>query len=191
MQNTFSKLMLLILLTSVGCKPMGMMIAKKTGEFIEPQKETPASIMSYCDQLELNYDQLHMLKSDNHFNPFIKKYKDIPGIYVFDKKKQIITPVTKSYCPWTMISYVYDTTIQTQTVQDISMFSEIISNFNRIHDKANSNEADYYILCTWAKFIPKGTKALFETVNKQKMGNKPNVSYLLLNLDLQDYWDIE
>lgn len=189
MKNIFTKLILLVLLTSVACKPITMMFAKKTGEFIEPQKETPASILYYCNQMQLNYDQLYVVKSEDQFTSFIGKYKHVPGIFVFDKNKHLIKTAVKSNCPWTMINFLYDTTIKTQSVQDTSLFSEIISNFIMIDTKTPYAETDYYILCTWAKFVPKETKALFETINKQKAENKLNVCHILLNIDLQAYWD--
>jgi len=189
MKNTFTNLILLILLTSVACKPISMMIAKKTGEFIEPQKETSASILSYCNQMKVNYDQLYVIKTEDQFTSFIGKYNHVPEIFVFDKNKHIITTAVKSNCPWTMVNFIYDTAIKTRILQDTSMFSEIISNFKMIDNKTPTAEADYYILCSWAKFTPKLTKALFETVNKQKKENKLNVCHILLNVDLQESWD--
>jgi len=166
-----------------------MMVAKRTGEFAEPQKETPASIMAYCKQMNVNYDQLYVLNSEEQFNSFLGKYKHIPGIFVFDKNKYLITTAAKSDCSWTMINFLYDSTIQTKSIADTSVFSEIITAFSRIDDPSRRIDADYYILCSWAKFTPKLTKSLFETINKQKQENKLNVCHILLNVDLQESWD--
>lgn len=177
----------LLLLSS--CNSISMYIAKKTGEFQEPQKETPESIISYCLESKVNYNQLYTIQSEEQFSSFVDKYKHLPGIFVFDSNKYLITTATKSNCPWTMINFLYDTTIQQKRFENTELFDEIMANFTLIKSSLEQKSPDYYILCTWAKYTPKLTESLFETINKQKQENKLNVCHILLNVDLQESWD--
>jgi len=189
MKNSIRLLQAILLLCLMSCKPISMMIAKKTGEFIEPEQETYQSIKANCLEKNVNFDQLFVLKSEDQFKTFISKHGSIPSIFVFDKNKYLVTTAEKSDCPWVMINFLYDTAYQLQKTSDTALYSEIMSNFVMIEDRSPLNQADYYILCTWAKFVPKHTDALFETINKQKKENKLNVCHVLLNVDLQKSWE--
>ena len=180
---------LTLILGLISCKPISMLIAKTTGEYIEPVKENDKSISTYCQGKKVKYDKLYILKSEDNFVSFLGKYKSVPGIYIFDKNKFLITTAFKNDCPWTMINLLYDTSLKTKSIQDTTEYSEILSHFNLVDNKSFNKDADYYILCTWAKFVPKLTDALFATINKQKEENKINVCHILLNVDLQEGWD--
>ncbi len=187
-----SKIIVIIFLSGlISCRSISTIIAKRTGEFQNPQEETEKSIIKHCQDNDVNYDQLFVLKSEDNFKSFVSKYKDIPCIFVFDKNKLLMTTAKKTNCPWTMINFLFDTTIRTKKVSDTSLYMEIISHFNMIDNKLGDNQADYYILCTWAKFVPKLSNALFETINKQKKENKLNVCHVLLNVDIQKSWELE
>jgi hypothetical protein len=183
-----SVLICLVLLLS-SCNSISMYIAKKTGDFQEPQKETPESIKLYCSENRVNYNELFIVQSEDQFASFIEKHKHLPGIFVFDSNKYLITTAVKSNCPWTMINFLYDTTIPQKRVENTELFDEIMANFTLINSTSEQKSPDYYILCTWAKYTPKHTKSLFETINKQKQENKLNVCHILLNVDLQESWD--
>ena len=88
-----------------------------------------------------------------------------------------------------MINFLYDTTIQQKRVENTELFDEIMANFTLIKRSPEQKSPDYYILCTWAKFAPKMTDAVFATINKQKEEHKINVCHILLNVDLQEGWD--
>lgn len=179
----------LLVLILPSCNLISRSIAKCTGDFQDPQKETPESIIAYCTENKLNYNQLYIVKSEESFTSFFSAFRSIPGIFVFDKNRNLITTAVKTKCPWTMVNFVYDTSIQHKQIADTSAFHELLSNFKLINDLPQQNSPDYYILCAWAKFTPKLTKSLFETINKQKQENKLNVCHILLNVDLQQSWD--
>lgn len=189
MKTTIFMLIAMAMLFLSACKPISMMIAKKNGDFIQPEKENNQSIMSYCNEKNVNYDNLFIVKSEDNFASFIGKYKNIPGIFIFDKSKLLITTAFKSDCPWTMINLLNDTNLKTKLIQDTTIYFEIMANFKMINERSIKKDPDYYILCTWAKFAPKLTDALFETINKQKAEGKLDVCYVLLNMDLQESWD--
>jgi len=181
-------LFLLLVLFLTSCNNVLLLIAKGAGELIEPQKETPAGIIGYCGQMTVNYDQLYMIKSQSTYSAFVNKYKNLPGIFVFDKNKYLVKTVGQNNCPWTLLNLPYDTTIQRNRVENTELYNEIMSDFTLINSKTEQVKFDYYIFCSWAKYTPKLTKALFETVNKQKKENKLNVCHILLNVDLQESW---
>jgi hypothetical protein len=183
--------MTLIILLAIGlfsCKSIGEMIAQKNGDFVQPQKESMESILSYCNDKKVNYDRSYVVISESQFASFIEKYKEIPAIFVFDKSNHLITTAEKTACSWAMLNMFNDTISETISSSDTSKFSEIMSHFILIDDRQNDKEADYYILCTWAKFFPKLSNQLFETINKQKEEKELNVCHILLNVDLQESW---
>ena len=139
--------------------------------------------------MKVNYDELLIVKSLNQYSLFSEKYRQIPGVFVFDNQKNQITTEINSTCPWTMFNILIDTTLHLKRVENSKLYSEILSNFTLVKTIAHRKQPDYYILCTWAKYTPKLTKSLFETINKQKQENKLNVCHILLNVDLQESWD--
>ena len=180
-----------ILISLVACNSIGMIIAKKRGDFIKPEKETNETIIKYCVDRHVDYDRLYTINSEDHYNAFINQYKDVPCIFIFDKNKCLITTAYKKECPWVMINSLADSSLKMRIIQDTTIFYGILSNFIIIDNKSNKQNADYFILCTWAKFFPKLTSELFETINKQKKEKKINVCHILLNVDLQKNWEPE
>ncbi len=172
----------------LSCKPLGRMSIKINGEFIKPQNETAASIREYCHDKNVDYDKSYVIRSEELYTSFLSKYKHIPGVFIFDKNKYLITTDIKTDCPWTMMNLLKDTITKTKLLLDSSMYHDIMLHYMLIDDRTKKKEADYYILSTWGKFIPKLTKALFDNINKQKEEKKLNVCYILLNVDLQDSW---
>lgn len=181
-------LVVLILFLS-SCNKLMLFIAKSTGEYTEPQKETPSSIGLYCGELQVNYDELFVIKSAQQYNEFTNKFPQIPGIYVFDKNKNELTSVANSNCPWTKINLLFDSTQHMNCIENTDQFDRILSSFTRVDSISSQDSIDYYMLCTWAKYMPKLTQSLFETIKKQKQQNRLNVCYILLNVDLQQNWD--
>mgnify|MGYP001340821842 CR=1 FL=1 len=188
MKNTSVSIILIICLYIAACQPIKKGILKTAGEYIEPQLETPTSILTYCDSNKVKYEKLFVLKSEDNFRNFTQTYKSIPGIYVFDKEYKPVSADYKKGCSWATIRFIFDTTMTITTIEDTTTFKEIMSNFNLV-DAKSDHKSDFYILCSWAKFTPKLTKSLFETINKQKAENLRDVSYYLLDVDLQKSWE--
>lgn len=178
-----------LFITITSCKPILLFIAEKSGELIDPQKESPATVEEYCCQMKVNYDGLFVIKTNKQYSSFINKYRQIPEVFVFDGQKNQLTTEFSSICPWTTMNLLFDSTIHFKRVENTKLYSEILSNFTPVKNAEHTKPADYYILCTWAKYTPKLTKSLFETINKQKQENKLNVCHILLNVDLQESWD--
>lgn len=179
-------LILLIGLTS--CKPTSMFFGKITGVYIEPIKESNESITAYCMEKQVNYDRLFVIKSEQDFIQFTKKYNHIPAVFIFDKNMNLVTTAVETDCPWAMINLLDHKVLESKTVHDTLMQNEILSHFSLINYKVNNTDSDYTMLCVWAKFAPKMTKSLFEAINKQKDEKKINVCHILLNVDLQKSW---
>ena len=189
MKKSIQILAVLSIMGFISCKPISMFVGKKTGEFIQPQNETKESIKSYCQEKKVKYDKLIMVGSQKEFSSFIGKYKHLPSVFIFNKNKYLITTAEKTDCPWAMINLLDHNVVESKIVQDTLLFDEILSNFSIVDSISGNQNADYYILCTWAKFAPKMTDAVFATINKQKEEHKINVCHILLNVDLQEGWD--
>jgi hypothetical protein len=143
-----------LLVGLVSCKPTSTFIAKQAGEFIEPKNETVESIIEYCRDKKVNYDKSYVIKSKDLSRSFIGKYQHIPGIFLFDKDKSLLTTVVKTDCPWTMMNLLKDTITETKLVKDSLIYHDIMLHFKLIDDRSKNNKVDYYILSTWAKFVP-------------------------------------
>jgi hypothetical protein len=190
MKNTCRILYSIIIFGLISCNSIGMRIAKKNGDFIQPEKESNNSIVSYCREKNVKYNQLYKVKSEDYFASFIGKYKSIPTIFIFNKNKYLVTTAVKTECPWAMINLLDNSSVEEpKIIQDTILYNEIMSNFILVDNNTSNQDADYYVLCTWAKFVPKMTNTLFETINKQKEEHKINVCHILLNVDLQEGWD--
>jgi hypothetical protein len=189
MKTILSIAIITIIIFTLSCRPTNRIIGKLTGEFKEPQQESAESIISFCQNKKVKYDKLYVIKSESNFSTFFKKHKYVPGIFVFDNSNNLIARAEKTGCPWAMINFLYDTAVQKEMTQDTTIYLDIISNFKLVNDRTGDKKADYYILCTWAKFVPKLSDALFETINRQKEDNKLKVSHILLNVDLQKEWE--
>ena len=145
--------------------------------------------MTYCQTKRVNYDKLFVAKSEDQFSSFLSKYKNIPAVFIFDKNKFLITTAVKTDCPWAMINLLDHSVLESKIIRDTLLYSNLLSYFTLVDAKMKNKDSDYYIICTWAKYFPKLTDALFETINKQKEEKKLNVCHILLNVDLQDSWE--
>jgi hypothetical protein len=176
---------LILAISIVGCQPTSKMLARLTGYYTKPKNETNESIMAYCDKYDAQYDQLYKLKSDDDFKEFVKKYPTIPGVFLFDKEKRMITVIQKKDCKWGELNALYNDSIEKIVENDTLLFNDVLSYFLMIDDKTQIQNADFYVFEAWAKYFPKFAKGVFEDVNKQRAQNKLNICHILLNCDKQ------
>ena len=111
MKKTIKFIALVLLLSGISCRPISKIVAKASGEYIEPKNETIESIIAYCQEKKVSYDKLFVIKSLTNFRQFTKKYGKIPGIYIFDKNKFLITTAVKTDCPWMIMNFLTDSTL--------------------------------------------------------------------------------
>ena len=50
MKKTIKFIALVLLLSGISCRPISKLVAKASGEYIEPKNETTESIIAYCQE---------------------------------------------------------------------------------------------------------------------------------------------
>jgi hypothetical protein len=171
------------------CQPATKLILRATGNYKNPRKEDSLSVLTYCREKQVNYDQLWRIKSEESYNLLLKeKHIGVPNILIFNNKKNAITNEIQTECNWAKAGIVYDTNAIIIEIGDSTIFYKIMDNFVLVDDRTHSDSPDYYIIGNWAKYLPKLSNSLFETINQQKTQSNIKVKHILLNVDSQKDW---
>jgi len=155
-----------------------------SGNYKTPQYEEAADIISYCDRAGVDYNELWMAKNEDSQKFLSENFiLTIPRVLVFDKRKSNITVEEGKGCVGTMMYFLNDTTIKQINTNDTLLYYRILENCKVLKVKSDTAQADYYVISTWTKYLPKFAEDLFNKVNDQKASGKTNASYILLNMD--------
>ncbi|KAF0204039.1 MAG: hypothetical protein FD170_728 [Bacteroidetes bacterium] len=190
MKTTILKLVIVSLLLAMqSCSPMTKMILKISGEYKNPQIEDSLSVLTYCKEKQVNYDQLWMIKSKENYKVLAKDGGlGVPDVLIFNNKKNPVTNEIQTECSWALAGIVYDTNAIIIETGDSTLFYKIMDNFVLVDDRTLIDSPDFYIIGKWAKFLPKLSHSLFETINEQKASSNIKVKHILLNVDYQKDW---
>jgi hypothetical protein len=160
-----------------------------TGEYKSPQREDSLSILTYCRDRQVNYDELWRIKSEESFIMLQKEGRlGVPDVFVFNNKKNPVTNEVNTQCNWSKIDLIFNTNDTIIEIGDSTDFYRVIEHFILVDAQTNLETPDYYIFSNWAKFFPKMSNSVFETINRQKKQSGLTVKHILLNIDYQKDW---
>lgn len=181
--RNFTFLLILFCIGMFSCKP----ILHIAGQYKKPKFEDEISLRNFCGNE--NVGNLFVIKD---LESFAKVYdsisNDLPSLYVFNRdRNQIYYDVS---CSWAKISNL-DSIYTNQNINDITLnVDKVLSFFKQVNtDVKNSDvnqEYDYYIIYSWAKYVPKLSKIMMKDVAKIKeMYKDKNIYFASINYDLQ------
>jgi hypothetical protein len=112
----------------------------------------------------------------------------VPDVFVFNNKKNPVTNEVNTQCNWSKIDLIFNTNDTIIEIGDSTDFYRVIEHFILVDAQTNLETPDYYIFSNWAKFFPKMSNSVFETINRQKKQSGLTVKHILLNIDYQKDW---
>lgn len=184
------KLVILFIATSlfVSCS----FLAKVSGDYKEPKKEDLKSISSFSKQID--HHRIFYAKNAVSWKSFFDSINNvITYVYLFNSQgKQIFAD---SSCPWKSLteieSIVAKNTSNLNTGKTLENFLQYFDEFEIANNTKFSffeQKYDYYILYTWAKYVPKLSRQMIDDVNRIAQNSNKKIFVGSLNLDMQKIW---
>lgn len=109
------------------------------------------------------------------------------AIFFNAKGYKVSDKFTESQCSATLNNIE---NIDTFEVDENYTFKDQIKNFDFIEDKQDANNYDYYVIIYWALYEKNNHKTAFNWYNSAKNIKDKKVKVVLLNLDLNESWNI-
>lgn len=180
------------------CSPK-MEMAKLLGYYTPPRWQTVQDIKDVTEKDSAYSDASYYINNiKNWLSLSERNLLTFPGVYLFDKNLDPVKSFSGSDCAHEALRFIknLDETSQKNVVIDTSMhtsakeflsYTELIEG-NSDFLKGNS-DFDYIFLYTWASYMPKFTKELFESSQKVKNNKEFNIKVISLNEDFMAEWN--
>ncbi len=177
------QIFLTILLATSLFSSCSKLILRASGNYITPKQESKNSILQFCNKKKVPYDALYMIKDEETYATLLKNKFTLPSIMIFDKNRNLIFNEGGETCHWKAMDAIRKDTIFIPIKNSNNAYDNFLQQTKAIQEKYRYEKYDYYLIAGWAKFTPKLTKALFNTVSDLYNSTKLKVCIILLNED--------
>lgn len=187
---TYFAVLAIVIITLGSCK----MAANILGYYKKPKYETKTSIVAYAQKHNAKYDLLYITNSISAFNTIGQKYGGIPATLIFDKQGRLLSVNQGSDCPWKTLDAIKSLVdsnnnahivVQKQTLDSVLNYTQLIAGNDNI---LSQNNYDYTIAYIWAKYSPKLTRQLFNSIDQITTNTKRSIKLISIDNDLQASW---
>lgn len=156
-------------------------------------RENQKSLESYLVENNVSYkiDDIAVLKDINSFS-YYNHYDKlvVPEVYYFNRDGyRIKSNVNLDACGQELSNI---DKINKRSFDKKDNLRAWMEHFKFIDSNEDifSSSYDAFIVINWAKFLPKMNEVSFNWYNSTKKLNNPKIRVILLNLDIQDSWEL-
>ncbi|SIS60808.1 hypothetical protein SAMN05421789_103195 [Kaistella chaponensis] len=172
-------------------------IAKTIYGIKDPKIETKESIQKYANSIDMNSQNILLVKDKNAYKPMLQEFqRSIPEAVLFDSNGNRVTYKSNSQdCNAGLFATIPkltpNTKLEQQSGKNLNDFTENLVNLNN-NKVENLPKADFYLFLNWAKFMGKLNKDHVRIWEELAKNNKDvNIAVYKVNMDFLDTWDLK
>ncbi len=191
------QLLIPLIFLLIGCSNAKMKLLYSVYGIKQPKELNSTEIIKYANKIKLNNYE-HYSISKKGFIYLSQSKESVNSMFVFDNNLNQIKPKKSISCSADNLEFIQNFTDSTKVIvlqnDSTSKVYQHIKSIEGDDIRINSDEFDYLIILTWAKFIGKLNKTNTLTWSQKLTeitfeGKKIKVIYL--NLDPREFWNKE